>query len=62
MKEIGEIRITRGIDKSGLPEPVEEIRLVPGDVVSIVGATGSGKTTLIDDIALFAKGNTPTRR
>lgn len=33
-----------------------------GDVVSIVGATGSGKTTLINDIELFADGNTPSGR
>jgi ABC-type lipoprotein export system ATPase subunit len=33
-----------------------------GDVVTIVGPTGSGKTTLINDIELFANGNTPTGR
>jgi ABC-type lipoprotein export system ATPase subunit len=33
-----------------------------GDVVSIVGPTGSGKTTLINDMELFADGNTPTGR
>ena len=32
-----------------------------GDVVSIVGPTGSGKTTLINDIELFADGDTPSR-
>ena len=31
-----------------------------GDVVSIVGPTGSGKTTLINDIELFADGDTPS--
>ena len=33
-----------------------------GDVVSIVGPTGSGKTTFINDIELFADANTPTGR
>jgi ABC-type lipoprotein export system ATPase subunit len=33
-----------------------------GDVVSIVGPTGSGKTTFINDIELFADNNTPTGR
>jgi ABC-type lipoprotein export system ATPase subunit len=33
-----------------------------GDVVSVVGPTGSGKTTLINDIELFADCNTPTGR
>jgi len=31
-----------------------------GDVVSVVGPTGSGKTTLINDMELLAAGNTPT--
>jgi ABC-type lipoprotein export system ATPase subunit len=33
-----------------------------GDVVSIVGPTGSGKTAFINDVALFADGSTPSRR
>ncbi|HVN15657.1 MAG TPA: ATP-binding cassette domain-containing protein, partial [Anaerolineales bacterium] len=41
---------------------VERIDLKMGDVVSIVGPTGSGKTTLINDIELFADANTQTGR
>jgi ABC-type lipoprotein export system ATPase subunit len=33
-----------------------------GDVISIVGPTGSGKTTLINDLELFADANTQTGR
>lgn len=33
-----------------------------GDIVSIVGPTGCGKTTLINDIELFANRNTPSQR
>ncbi len=33
-----------------------------GQVVSIVGPTGSGKTTFINDIELFADGDTPSAR
>ena len=33
-----------------------------GDIVSIVGPTGCGKTTLINDIELFANVDTPTKR
>ena len=33
-----------------------------GQVVSIVGPTGSGKTTLINDLELFADRDTPTGR
>jgi ABC-type lipoprotein export system ATPase subunit len=45
-----------------MPEPVHSIELKMGDVISIVGPTGSGKTTLINDIELFADANTPTGR
>lgn len=59
---IDELRILGGVGKSGQPELVKEIVLKMGDVISVVGATGSGKTTLVDDIALFADCNTPTQR
>ncbi len=54
--------IIGGIGKDGRAEPVSKVSLKMGDVISIVGPTGSGKTTLIDDIALFADLNTPTKR
>jgi len=60
--QIEYIRITGGRGKSGQPDIVGEVEFRMGDVVSIVGPTGSGKTTLIDDIALFAFDNTPSRR
>ncbi|MBA5942801.1 MAG: ATP-binding cassette domain-containing protein [Methanophagales archaeon] len=56
------ITILGGCGKSGDPEPLKEIDLKNGDVVSIVGPTGSGKTMLINDIELFAYGDTPTKR
>jgi ABC-type lipoprotein export system ATPase subunit len=56
------ITILGGHGKSGEPEAVQRIDLRMGDVVSIVGPTGSGKTTLINDIELFADANTPTGR
>jgi ABC-type lipoprotein export system ATPase subunit len=59
---IDELRILGGVGKNNQPDLVEEIKLKMGDVISIVGPTGSGKTTLIDDIALFANRNTPTNR
>ncbi|MEM1763982.1 MAG: ATP-binding cassette domain-containing protein [Candidatus Jordarchaeales archaeon] len=60
--EIESITIIGGYGKSGLPEPVREVELRRGEIVSIVGPTGSGKTTLINDIEMFASGDTPTKR
>lgn len=56
------ITILGGKGKQEVPEPVRRIDLNMGDVVSIVGPTGSGKTTLINDIELFADNDTPTGR
>ena len=56
------ISILKGHGRAGDPDQVDRIDLCMGDVVSIVGPTGSGKTTLINDIELFAQGDTPTGR
>jgi ABC-type lipoprotein export system ATPase subunit len=56
------ITVLGGHGKNGSPDLVERVELAMGDVVSIVGPTGSGKTTLINDIELFADGNTPSGR
>jgi ABC-type lipoprotein export system ATPase subunit len=59
---IDTITILGGHGRTGEREAVERIDLKMGDVVSIVGPTGSGKTTFINDIELFADANTPTGR
>ena len=56
------ITILGGRGRSGEPEGIARIDMKMGDVSSVVGPTGSGKTTLINDIELFADGNTPTGR
>lgn len=45
-----QITIYAGVDKNGEREPYEQITLKLGEVISIVGHTGSGKTLLISDI------------
>lgn len=60
--EIKTITILGGYGKNGEKEPVDWVDFRMGDVVSIVGPTGSGKTALINDIGLFANDNTPSRR
>ena len=59
---INTITILGGRGKTGARDEVARVELTMGDVVSIVGPTGSGKTTLINDIELFADGNTPSGR
>jgi len=56
------ITILGGQGKNGAPAPVERLDLKMGDIVSVVGPTGCGKTTLINDVELYANCNTPTRR
>ena len=60
--EIKKITIIGGIGKDGQPEKVERFDLNMGDIISIVGPTGCGKSTLINDIELFANKNTPSER
>jgi ABC-type lipoprotein export system ATPase subunit len=56
------IEIRGGRGKRGEPESVAAVRLAMGQVASVVGPTGSGKTTLINDFEIFADGSTPTGR
>lgn len=60
--EIKKITILGGQGKDGSKEPVNCLELKMGDIISIVGPTGCGKTTLINDIELFANRNTPSGR
>lgn len=59
---IQSISILPGRGKNGRTEAFERLDLQMGQVVSIVGPTGSGKTTLINDVELFANGDTPSGR
>ncbi len=60
--EIKKITVIAGRGRDGKKEPLEGLELQMGDIASIVGPTGSGKTALINDIGLFADGSTPSRR
>jgi ABC-type lipoprotein export system ATPase subunit len=59
---INNVTIIGGFGKNGEKEAVDHVEFKMGDVISIVGPTGSGKTTLIEDVELFANENTPSRR
>jgi len=60
--EIETLSIIGGRGRLGEPEAVERVDLRMGEVASIVGPTGSGKTELINDIERFANANTPSGR
>ncbi len=57
-----ELTVIGGADKGGEAEPVERLDMVRGEIIGIVGPTGSGKSSLIGDIEQFAQGDTPSGR
>jgi len=61
-RKIHTITILGGQGKNHQPETVRQVDLKMGDILSVVGPTGCGKTTLINDIELYANGTTPTGR
>ncbi|NLE30631.1 MAG: ATP-binding cassette domain-containing protein [Phycisphaerae bacterium] len=60
--KIQSISILGGVGKDQTPDFVGTVQFQMGQIVSIVGPTGSGKTTLINDLELFADRNTPSQR
>jgi ABC-type lipoprotein export system ATPase subunit len=60
--EIDKLSILGGRGRQGETERVARVDLRMGEVASIVGPTGSGKTELINDIERFANANTPSGR
>jgi ABC-type lipoprotein export system ATPase subunit len=56
------VTIRAGTDKDGRAEAYEALRVEAGEVVCIVGPTGSGKSRLLADIEWLAQGDTPTGR
>jgi ABC-type lipoprotein export system ATPase subunit len=56
------ILIKSGYTKTGEAEPVRELCILKGEVLALVGPTGSGKSQLLSDIEQGASGDTPSRR
>jgi len=61
VRKVNDIKIIGGYNKSGEPEEVT-ITLRVGEIISIVGPTGSGKSRLLGDIEWIAQKDTPTKR
>ncbi len=58
---IRSITIKGGQNKNSKPEPIS-VTFRTGEIISIVGPTGSGKSRLLEDIECMAQGDTPTKR
>jgi ABC-type lipoprotein export system ATPase subunit len=61
-EQFQELTILPGSNRHGEKEGFDRITLRPGDTVSIVGSTGSGKSAFINDIEVLAQGDTITGR
>jgi ABC-type lipoprotein export system ATPase subunit len=59
---VEKITIFPGTDKSGNPENYDKLDIFQGEIISIVGPTGSGKSRLLGDIEWVAQNDTPTNR
>ncbi len=56
------ITILPGKDKSGAKENFDKLEIKQGEIICIVGPTGSGKSRLLGDIEWVAQNDTPTSR
>lgn len=61
-EKIEEITIVAGYNKKGEKENFESLHIKAGEIIAIVGPTGSGKSRLLADIEWGAQGDTPTKR
>ena len=61
LQRVKSITIIGGYNKLGEKEDIE-IEIKAGEIISIVGPTGSGKSRLLADIEWMAQGDTPTKR
>ncbi|MDI7266906.1 MAG: ATP-binding cassette domain-containing protein [Myxococcota bacterium] len=56
------LRVEGGKGKDRKPESVRRFQVEAGEVLAVVGPTGSGKTRLLADIERLAQGDSPTGR
>lgn len=56
------VKIIGGKDKTGNREPVAELEIRSGEIVALVGPTGSGKSQILADVESLARGDSPSGR
>ncbi|MBC3805286.1 ATP-binding cassette domain-containing protein [Acetobacterium fimetarium] len=61
LDSVWSITINGGVNKLKEPENIS-LTISAGEIISIVGPTGSGKSRLLNDIECLAQGDTPTQR
>ncbi len=59
---IEKIIIQSGTAKDRSLENIKKLEISKGEILSIVGRTGSGKSQLISDVSQWAAGETPSKR
>lgn len=59
---VEDITIISGINKKGEKEKFDSFKIKKGEIISIVGPTGSGKSRFLADIEWGAQEDTPTKR
>lgn len=59
---VDSVTIVAGYNKSGEKEPFDTFTVNKGEIIVIVGPTGSGKSRLLADIEWGAQNDTPTNR
>lgn len=59
---INAISVIGGKDKDGKPEVIPSLDIKAGEILAVVGTTGSGKSLLIADIEQWADGDSPSQR
>jgi ABC-type lipoprotein export system ATPase subunit len=60
--QVNSLTIIPGNNKYGEKEQFDSFTINKGEIISIVGPTGSGKSRLLADIEWTANGDTPTKR
>mgnify|MGYP001283821465 CR=1 FL=1 len=59
---IEKVTVIGGYNKQGEEEPVKKVVIKKGEIVGVVGPTGSGKSSLIGDIEQLAQNDTFSKR